>query len=41
MKRYAARPGTRGVVKQARTDLRRGLVDTDLRGRASKKKTRK
>lgn len=38
MKRYAARPGTRGVVKQARADLKRGLVDTDLRGRASRKK---
>jgi hypothetical protein len=38
MKRYAARPGTRGVVKQARADLKRGLVDTDLRGRTSKKK---
>ena len=38
MKRYAARPGKRGVIKQARSDLRRGLVDTDLRGRASKKK---
>ena len=42
MKRYAARPGTRGVVKQARADLNRGLVDTDRRGaparRSSKKK---
>ena len=38
MKRYAARPGTRGVIKQARADLKRGLVDTDLRGRASRKK---
>jgi hypothetical protein len=38
MKRYAARAGTRGVIKQARADLKRGLVDTDLRGRASKKK---
>lgn len=38
MKRYAARPGERGVIRQARADLRRGLVDTELRGRASKKK---
>lgn len=42
MKRYAARPGTRGVVKQARADLNRGLVDTERRGaparRSSKKK---
>lgn len=38
MKRYAARPGTRGVIRQARADVKRGLVDTDLRGRASRKK---
>jgi hypothetical protein len=38
MKSYAAKRGARGVIRQARSDLKRGLVDTDLRGRASKKK---
>lgn len=38
MKGFAAKRGTRGVIRQARSDLKRGLVDTDLRGRASKKK---
>ena len=38
MKRYAATRGARGVIRQARSDLQRGLVDTDRRARASKKK---
>ena len=38
MKRYAEKRGTRGIVKQAHSDIKRGLVDTDLRGRRSKKK---
>lgn len=38
MKRYAEKRGTRGIVKQAHRDIKRGLVDTDLRGRPSKKK---
>lgn len=42
MKRYAATRGARGIVKQARADLKRGLVDTDRRSalerRPSKKK---
>lgn len=35
---FAATKGPRDVIKQAESDLRRGLVDTDLRGRAPKKK---
>jgi hypothetical protein len=38
MKRYAETRGTRGIVRQAHRDISRGLVDTDLRGRSSKKK---
>jgi hypothetical protein len=35
---FAATKGPRDVIRQAEADVRRGLVDTDLRGRASKKK---
>jgi hypothetical protein len=35
---FAATKGPRDVVRQAAADLRHGLVDTDLRGRSSRKK---
>jgi hypothetical protein len=42
MKRSAATRGARGVIKQASSDLKRGLQDTDRRAaparRSSKKK---
>lgn len=41
MRRYAARPGTRGVVKQAREDLKRGLVDTERRGAPARRPSKK
>jgi hypothetical protein len=41
MKRYAARRGTRGVIRQARSDMERGLVDTDRRAAAARALKRK
>jgi hypothetical protein len=41
MKRYAATRGARGVIKQARSDLKRGLEDTDLRGAPARARRKK
>ncbi len=41
MKRYAATRSARGIVKQARSDLKRGLEDTDRRSATERRPAKK
>jgi hypothetical protein len=41
MKRYAATRGARGVIKQARSDLKRGLQDTERRAAPARRSSSK
>jgi len=41
MKRYAATRGARGVIRQARADLKHGLQDTERRAAPARRSPKK